>query len=474
MHPLHEHVAGQVAEALKARRVLVWYDPRGELRPFVEELRAGASAKAGELPLVSVGGRSAVLAEYAGSFYEVRAAIEARVGTDAPEPTLVYVPGVERAPIASPLMELEAAGECWTPQTRSLRRFARAVLRRRFTDAVIDDMLAPESVTYADLARAAAEKGGEAPSLLKGIFPEARGDEALLAAWLASDERDAQIQAKEAKGELVKLARACVGLEFGESASLAKMRTIGARYVLANEFRADLECAAPASLASVPEPGSKDQLRAVGEIALLMRAGHAQAYEAIADRVQAELELKAAGLPGAALGRIDTFRFEEETLLTHAAGLIAAGKAEAALEVVGAREKSFWLDRDVARKAQWEACRGMAELARVAARVAAEVTKAPADPREWVHSYVGTWCRLDQVQRRLEALAGTLEPEPDEKALGVVRRAYEDAVDAMTRGFTRALEKAQWSVAGVPPQTRTFADWIEGRAQPVAYFLVDA
>ncbi|MBI4818830.1 MAG: Mu transposase C-terminal domain-containing protein [Deltaproteobacteria bacterium] len=28
MHPLHDYVASQLAEKLKARKVVVWYDPR--------------------------------------------------------------------------------------------------------------------------------------------------------------------------------------------------------------------------------------------------------------------------------------------------------------------------------------------------------------------------------------------------------------------------------------------------------------
>jgi hypothetical protein len=41
MHPLHDHIARQLAERLKARRVVVWYDPRCEFAPFIEELRGG-------------------------------------------------------------------------------------------------------------------------------------------------------------------------------------------------------------------------------------------------------------------------------------------------------------------------------------------------------------------------------------------------------------------------------------------------
>ena len=45
-HELFAYLAGQVAGHLKARRVVVWYDPRREFEPFLEELaeRAGSGA----------------------------------------------------------------------------------------------------------------------------------------------------------------------------------------------------------------------------------------------------------------------------------------------------------------------------------------------------------------------------------------------------------------------------------------------
>ena len=95
-------------------------------------------------------------------------------------------------------MELEAAGECWEPQ---LKRLARNVLRTRYTDGAIDELLSPEAVGYDDLARAASTPaGGEAPSILKVIFHDAATSEALMAAWLADDSRDAEIESKGRQG----------------------------------------------------------------------------------------------------------------------------------------------------------------------------------------------------------------------------------------------------------------------------------
>ena len=123
---------------------------------------------------------------------------------------VIYLPGCERDRRGSVLMELEKAGECYEPQ---LKRLARNVLRQRYTDGVIDEMLAPERVSYEDLARASSDTSStEPPSILKSIFHDTSGNDGLLAAWLASDARDAEIEAKEATRELTKLVRSRLGL----------------------------------------------------------------------------------------------------------------------------------------------------------------------------------------------------------------------------------------------------------------------
>lgn len=59
---------------------------------------------------VSIASVDAHLAEYAGSMFELRAAVESRVCGDTPESVLIYLPGCERDPQGSVLMELEKAG----------------------------------------------------------------------------------------------------------------------------------------------------------------------------------------------------------------------------------------------------------------------------------------------------------------------------------------------------------------------------
>jgi len=478
MHPLHEYVAKQLADKVAARGLVVWYDERAELTPFVEELRSGVTAQGSSVE-VQLGERRIHLVESTGSLFELRSAVEPFVHGDRPEPVVLYLPHTARDRRGSVLMELEKAGTTWEPQ---LKQLARNLLLQRFTLGVVDELLAGDrTLSYHDLAAAAARDGrGEPPSVLRTIFSEQAkgllGHDGLLAAWLASESRDEAIAVKNAVPELVKLVRARLGLALPE-APVPKLRAITIRYVLAGELRSDLACAPPTALDGVPLPPSKDEMGAVRQLAALLRANHPDAYEDLADGVEDELGLASARLPAEALGSIDTFRFEERRLLEHAGELVAGGRFAEALVVVAAREHCFWLDRDVARKAQWEAVRRMAELGSIAVEVKEAVAKLRGDAASWVASYTNSgsgWYRLDQAQRRLETWVANLDDEPAEKPMGIARRAYEDACQAMAKGFVRALGEAGWSVPGALHQTDLWNDVVSARPKPCAYLLVDA
>jgi len=474
MHPLHDYVANLLAEKLRSKKLVVWYDARGEFAPFIAEVRGGPRTTNETVP-ASVAGITTLLAEYAGSMFELRAVVEPRVSGDTPESVVIYLPGCERDRRASVLMELEKAGTTWEPQ---LKQLAKNVLLQKYTLGIVDEMLPfDRKVTYEDLVHVLSESSSaEPPSILKSIFHDANGNDGLLAAWLVSDARDADIAAKEATRELGKLVRSRLGLDLPEEAALAKLRAVTLRYVLAGEFRSDLNCPPPACLDGVASPKTKEEEAALRELARRLRTGFADAYAGLADRVEEELGLRYAKLPAGGLGASNTFRCEERSQLTHCGDLIANKKFDEALQLVGECEYSFWLAREVGRKAQWEACRCMADLGSIAISVRTAVNKAGGDANAWIDAYTAKdgWYRLDQAQRRLEAWVAKLDDEPEERPLGVVRRTYEDACHAMTDGFTKALANAGWTASASLHQTRVFSEVVSERPKPVAYFLVDA
>lgn len=473
MHPFHDYVARQVGEKLKERQIIVWYDPRQEFVSFINEVRGGQGTN-GQVAPVTVSGLDAHLVEYAGSYFELRAAVEPLIAGDKAENTIVYIPGEDRDEIGSVLMELEKAGTLYQPKLHNLARYA---LRQRYTDGIIDELLNRKGVTYQDLAHAASEaESNEPPSVLKAIYSELSGNDKIVAEWIVHEGRDGDIVAKDAIEELVKLIRSRLSLDLPSGSDPAKLRAITQRYILANEFRSDLTCPAPTSLEGIAAAVSKSDLSAVRDLACMLRDCYPDEYESIADRIESELGLQNALIPVGALGSIDTFRFEERALLGHCGDFITSSEYAKALELVNEREQSFWLDRDIVRKSQWEACRRMAELGVVAVSVQAALPATTSTSDAWVDAYTAKdgWYLLDRAQRRLESWIASLDDDPEERALVTVRHAYEDTCHLMAQGFAKALEKSNWAIGSTMAQTSIYSDILLQRPKPVAYFLVDA
>ena len=258
-------------------------------------------------------------------------------------------------------MELEKAGECYEPQ---LKRLARNVLRQRYTDGVIDEMLAPEKVTYEDLARASSDtSSAEPPSILKSIFHDTSGNDGLLAAWLVSDARDAEIEAKEATRELTKLVRSRLGLELPEDA--AWRSSDRSRFATFSQVSSGAISAALRRRASTPFRRRRRRTRKPrcesSPVGFARASPRSIRRWPIAWRTSSGFATRRSRPSASERSTRSVSR--KRALLAHCGELVAdeevrrgaaAGRTE--------REHSFWLDRDVGRKAQWEACRRMAEL----------------------------------------------------------------------------------------------------------------
>jgi hypothetical protein len=473
MNPLHDYLCQQLDGLLAKHRLVVFYDPRSEFLAFFnQELEAVGLSPCG-LPRVSIQERLTFLARFEGSLLALRDAVEPIAGLDKPEPMLIYLPGVERDRQMSVLMELDKAGTTYEPQ---LRRLARHVLLKQFTDGQIDDMLRPQ-ISYVDIVALLQQSQDGAPtSVLRTLFSGAQS-ETLLSRWLADTSLDVSIDAKGATPELLQLIESRLGLTLPPSTSLSAARDKTLRYALINEFRGDLQAEPPASLALVPKPSLKEHTERLRSVAEALRTHHANSYAELADQLETSLGLAGAGIEAEHLGNIDTFRFEEQALLTFVGESIAAKHYAKALAIVADRNRSFWVDRQVSRQAQWEACRLMAELGQQIERVRPALAKAPNAASQWVELYTEDdgWFLVDALQRRLETWVARMDDDPEHPvALECLRRDHEELLKRMADGFATALRQGGWSVAQVLPQARIHPDVVQAMPGRVAYVLVDA
>jgi hypothetical protein len=474
MHPLHEYLCKKINEMVEKHLVVVFYDPRNEFQTFFDRELREAGRGYGDLPRTFIGERLTFLARFSGSYFALRAAVEPIAALDKPEPLVIYIPGMEHDRQLSVLMELEKGGTCYEPQ---LKQIALNVLRKRFTDGQIDEMLRPTTVTYEDIVSFLAQGDeGKPASILRTIF-DCTQSEALISRWIADESKDDVIQTKEAIPELLKLIETRLGLALPDTVILPDARTKTMRYVLVGEFRSDLNCEPPDSIGMVPVPSGKEQRDRLRGVANILRNEYSEKYVGLADCVASDLNLDKAGLDAACLGKIDTFRVEERRLLAYAGNLIAGRKYKEALGIVSERIRSYWIDKDVSRQAQWEACHLMAELGQEIERVRSDISQMGGAPAKWIESYAGerAWHRIDGLQRRLETWVAKMDEEPEtEKALGVIRRDHEELLKKMADGFAKAFADAAWAITGILQQTHVYPDVVQTMGGRTAYFWVDA
>lgn len=472
MNPLHDYVLEQLSNAISERRpIAVWYDSRREFETFVREWSCGDGAV---LP-VMLNGSAATLIRFEGSFLAVRASAERFVAADQPPLLIVYVPGpIKQDPKESLLMELEKAGVRWE---RSLRGFARTVLGRKFSTGVVDEILGADTVTYEHLVSLAAQEEG-AGSVLRAIYEDHSSNEALLAQWLVSADRDDAIEGQGAKSEMLKLIGSRLGAPpFGSGEPLRTIRTFVRRFVLGNEFRSDYAGATPATMASLPKPESARQTEFIRLVARTMRKEHPSEYSPLADDVERELDLTRAPIEPLKLGSIDTFRFEEQRLLVACDDLIASGHHVEAIAIVAQREQSFWVNQQPRRRTQWEACRRIAELAARCAEVRQRIEKIEKAPKTWLDAYAADdgLYRVDLAYRQMETFVTSMDEDAEvARALGMQREEYDSLVGEMSRRFGEAFAAAHFQIDGAFPQTSVYSKFVRSYTGRTAYFWVDA
>lgn len=479
MGVLADYIERRLADELDDRGTVVWYDEPEDWRAYVERQLGG-----GQLPTeaavcdVRVARREAKLVVFAGSYYEVLAACEPLTdGIEVPR-LLIYVAGEPHIAELSALRELECIGGEQEPFQRPLKQMARAAFHGAgLADSKIDELIERTGVSFDFLD--AVPIGGDMPaSPLSPIFGSSREVD-VVPAFLVDKGCRAEAAAKGLLPEVAELVRKGLGLAVKASCEADEMAQELARSLLVAEMRSDLSGPEPVALSQIPRPDTEAQVARVREICARLRRDEPAAYTQLADEVEGKLGLAEIDIDAEALGRIDTFRFEERRLLEACDRLLAEGEAERVLEIVNERAGSYWVSvsEHPNRHAAWQACGELAELSLGIDTADRALNAAPANAREWVEAYTATdgWHRVDQLYRDARALLGRLH-DPAELETGAERvlARYDALLQRMAEGFTDVLRAAGWQVSGVPPQTDIYERHVARRQEAVAYLLVDA
>ncbi|MEZ4329857.1 MAG: BREX-6 system phosphatase PglZ [Polyangiales bacterium] len=243
---------------------------------------------------------------------------------------------------------------------------------------------------------------------------------------------------------------------------------------------------------ALPRP-VKDTCRALAQH---LRGRHITFYRRTADETEALLGEEVRDAKAEDLGKVDTFRFEEDKVLKAALAALEAGAWAPALEWSGPRVDakpgfvSFWLQEDPSRRSAWQLVRAAATLGASIAAAGPRLSTKPevaggslGSLEAAVDIYVQRGAAVDEAHRQLEQQRVTLlypqvpEFETLRARLDQLRGAWLAWADAWAVDFN-ALCKSQGFLPGSALQQRTlFEDVVRPMTQetgPTVYFVVDA
>ncbi|ACL64502.1 PglZ domain protein [Anaeromyxobacter dehalogenans 2CP-1] len=470
---------------LRRRGVVVWLDAHGTYTPFVDGL--SARAKQGEFPFPVVAFR--------GSFLEIVLALEPYGSGLDNAPLLIHMPAFTEDSIrATPVLELYEPGFRFRKDPKTL---VREVARGRVAPDALEQYLAGAGTV--DLAAADAWLASQLTHTREGLAAllEQLGPTLVLDALVDVLERREsfllQRVGSDAEREVLEawLARQ-TGMDaawlrfYGSDPKATPLASVAGALVgwlLSVEYVHDLNrppfVAELVRLRDLSAPLVKASLALVDHI----RGKHTDSYASLADEVELHLHEELPAIRPEDLGKIDTFRKEEQRVLQGAVDALRAGEWEKVRGWAEARneERSYWLRRDPARRRAWE-------LAREAAALGSMLTARPR-PLEGVRSldaaverYAATAYEVDRAHRRFEQRQATLLDSQlphfgDLKEIvRVLRSAYRGWADRLARDFAAACRAAGFLPDATLQQRAVFEQVVQPLAtdERVALFLLDA
>ncbi|PRQ05137.1 BREX-6 system phosphatase PglZ [Enhygromyxa salina] len=476
----HKPVSAKFCEVLEAdigsRQLVVLLDVRRHYTELVDALR-------------EAGGWVAPVLAHRGSYLELMVELEHHAGSIDPSPVLVHLPG-DIEVTKTPMLEIAKAGKMLR---KALDTLVREAAIGKVTPDQVEAFLAEQgddlSLANADAWMAA--KVSAASGELTGTL-QAMSLTGLATALLDPSSPLVKSLASPAElGPIWHHLASHLGLPDDwaypvprERVSTVQAGDVMASWVLCVEYVHDLRREVRAPVLRGIRGSLPARLRdACFPVARWLRKTAPSTYDSLARDVEAWLpEELAAGRPGE-LGRIDTFRFEEQQLCLGALDALDNSDWDNAAE--WARERlegeSFWVRRELGRDSAWILIAAVAALGQAVVGSKLEFRSANS-LEEATLSYVERGAQVDRRHRELAQQATALLfsklPYADRLRLAIehVRKIYVAWQDARAREWSALCER-EGALPGPALQQRQLFDEV---VRPLvgtgktALFLVDA
>lgn len=483
--PVSQALEAELAEKVRRHALVVWLDSQGHYAAFVERLQAARAAGALKYDVRG----------FRGSYLELMLALDG-LAQGAEKPRLVvYLPGLTRDSVrATPAFELYAAGTTHLKALDTLVAEAAAGkvaphhidafkaqgdLTLEGADGWLDAMLASQSDGLRARLRVM-QPAAVLDDLIDGgyIAGAGAGDPGLwaqLTAWLGMPPTWRGVVLPDAE-------RGAAALPARDVAFAAASWALGVEYV-DDLDRAPVD---PLLLGAVELP--RAVIDACRTLAAHLRERHPRFYQRTADQTEALLADEVARAKAAELGRIDTFRFEEEKVLQAALAALAEGAWKTAADWAALRlharpgKASFWLRDDPTRQSAWQLVADAAALGQ-AIEAAGEAIGGGEGLAAAIEAYAARGSAVDRAHRHLEQRRVALlypripEFEALRARLDELRRRWRVWADAWARDFNQRCAQHGFLPEAGAQQRTLFDDVVRPltrKSGATALFVVDA
>lgn len=479
--PVASLLESEVRETARRQGIVVWLDPEQLYSEFVDQLID--ARRDGQLPYD--------VCAFRGSFLELLFTLERLVNGSEQRPLLVHVPGYGRETIQqSPLLEIYEAGTEYQRALPSLVTEAAArTVRPDQLAAFLDQP--PLSLASANRWLQAMQSDSDDTffNQLRELSLISLMDDLLNGGIVAGRVANALPVILDRMHVLVGLPteraqeRAQADLKNGQITPRG-VAFASASWALSVEYVHDLKRAPRDPRLQAARQLESGWVTANMELAHHLRRQHQDFYRQVANDTEGELKLETDSIQPEDLGRIDTFWFEEETVLKAALAALKSGRWAQAAEWADNRsgDKSFWLRGDLYRRNTWQLIGDAATLG-----LAIERAGLKFDERDSLSSAVDRYAEfgaaVDRAHRHLEqrrrALLTLQLPEFDKlrDRLDELRVLWREWADSWARGFNRLCVERGFLPESAYQQRTLFDEVVKPLLEEdgtVVLFLVDA
>ena len=480
---LEQEVLGE----LRRQGIVIWLDKDDAYSPFVDRLVARHASGEFLFPVVA----------FRGSFLALLLQLEPYGNALDRQPILVHMPGFNEESIRrTPALELYEAGVRFRKGLDTLIREAATArvapievekfIAGRPTLEGADAWLA-SAVSQSTFGLAAAlDQFG--PKLLAEALGQPRDGAAQPGSSLAL-----RVTGPEEVQALRAYLHKLTGMDeawlesIGKEKSLRPLDTVLgalAAWLLCVEYIHDLKRPPHVEWLQPLRGLSAPVVKACCDVVAQIRRDYPDAYERIADQVEGILADELRAMAPDDLGRIDTFREEENRVLAGAVDALGNGdwaKARSWCEV-RQDDKSFWLQRDQIRRWAWSLVAEAAAFGETLARHTTPLASVMS-LEQAVERYAAGAFEVDRAHRRFEQRRlMLLEPRlphfgPLQEVVGTLRKAHRGWADDLSRAFATLCRDHGFLPPGSHQQRTLYEQAVHPltlTSDKVAVFVIDA